>query len=534
MSRAGVVAAAALACACSRDGASERAASPVGDASPAPARRPIPEPDVSNVADAPLREALAAARRNVIEHEEQLAAWAAYGGLLASHDWRREAAAAFARAEELEPANFRWPYLQGFELAACDVAAALAAYERAMKIDPDYAPGQVNWGRLLLENGRIAEAVARFERAVALDAANVEGWLKLGQAQLQLRDVAAADSALRRAVALAPDHPEVRSALASVCHASGRKAEAQEHARLAKEKAGSVPVADPRLELDVDPVTADDHVNAALARLKTDQLDQAEPLLRRALAIQPRSAPAWGGLATVYMKRNDFGNAEKAARESIRVSPTVDAELTLAGALYFSGRKKESADSMLAAARLAPADVEVHVKAATILSEVGRLPDAIEMLETVVAVRPDDEAARLQLVVTLRSLAVEQIHGRLCAEGIATMRRALAAKPDHYPVERDLALLLATLAVKGARDGEEAVRLAEHALQGREHRPLILDALAAAYAETGRFDDAVRCIERGLERLRADHKPADVKTFEARLRLYQEKKPLRIAPEAVR
>ena len=60
--------------------------------------------------------------------------------------------------------------------------------------------------------------------------------------------------------------------------------------------------------------------------------------------------------------------------------------------------------------------------------------------------------------------------------------------------------MLATHRDDGVRDAAGAVRyatMASEATGGRE--PAVLDTLAAAYAESGRFEDAVATVEKGLE-----------------------------------
>jgi len=60
--------------------------------------------------------------------------------------------------------------------------------------------------------------------------------------------------------------------------------------------------------------------------------------------------------------------------------------------------------------------------------------------------------------------------------------------------------MLSTAPVASLRNGSEAVRLAEkaNALTGGEH-PAMLTTLAAAYAETGRFEDAIRTAEQAIK-----------------------------------
>ena len=88
-----------------------------------------------------------------------------------------------------------------------------------------------------------------------------------------------------------------------------------------------------------------------------------------------------------------------------------------------------------------------------------------------------------------------------------------------------LAGLAWTLAVSGdpgIRNGARAVGLAERAARlSRRSDPLVLDVLAAAYAEAGRFDDAVSAVGEALDRAREVNRGDLVIELERRLRLYR-------------
>ena len=77
-------------------------------------------------------------------------------------------------------------------------------------------------------------------------------------------------------------------------------------------------------------------------------------------------------------------------------------------------------------------------------------------------------------------------------EAIAHYREALRLQPGLWPVWNNLAWILATAADPSNRDGKQAVQLAEQAcaLTG-QREPLVLGTLAAAYAEAGRFAEAL-------------------------------------------
>lgn len=89
-----------------------------------------------------------------------------------------------------------------------------------------------------------------------------------------------------------------------------------------------------------------------------------------------------------------------------------------------------------------------------------------------------------------------------------------------------IAWLLATAPDPGARNGAEAVRLAEKAVSLKDI-PNYRDTLAAAYAEAGRFEEAVRQQSRAIDMVRGQANRSTVAGFEERLSLYRQGKPYR-------
>ena len=90
--------------------------------------------------------------------------------------------------------------------------------------------------------------------------------------------------------------------------------------------------------------------------------------------------------------------------------------------------------------------------------------------------------------------------GTNAVEVLARFREELSRNPGSASAMNNLAVMLSTAPVASLRNGSEAVRLAEkaNALTGGEH-PAMLTTLAAAYAETGRFQDAIRTAEQAIK-----------------------------------
>lgn len=107
---------------------------------------------------------------------------------------------------------------------------------------------------------------------------------------------------------------------------------------------------------------------------------------------------------------------------------------------------------------------------------------------------------------------------------LAAWRSGLAVDPNHVPTLRRAAWLLATVRDGSLRNGAEAVALAERAARLTSGQyASILDALAAAYAEAGRFADAVETGNRAQRLAAQQGKPDLSAEIKARVGLYEGK-----------
>jgi tetratricopeptide (TPR) repeat protein len=90
--------------------------------------------------------------------------------------------------------------------------------------------------------------------------------------------------------------------------------------------------------------------------------------------------------------------------------------------------------------------------------------------------------------------------GTNLAGTIALLREELSRNPDSAMALNNLAVLLATAPEAGLRNGAEAVQLAERACALTANRnPVLLTTLAAAYAEAGRFEEAIQTAQQAIK-----------------------------------
>jgi tetratricopeptide (TPR) repeat protein len=105
-------------------------------------------------------------------------------------------------------------------------------------------------------------------------------------------------------------------------------------------------------------------------------------------------------------------------------------------------------------------------------------------------------------------------------EGITQLKKALELEPSSLSHENNLAWMLATAPQTTLRDGAKALQLALQASQSTGGaNPTILRTLAAAYAQAGKYPDAVRTAQSALQIAEsgglADKLRGDVKFYEA-------------------
>jgi tetratricopeptide (TPR) repeat protein len=103
-----------------------------------------------------------------------------------------------------------------------------------------------------------------------------------------------------------------------------------------------------------------------------------------------------------------------------------------------------------------------------------------------------------------------------------------AACPDAEVRNGERAVALAERACRVVRNGERAVALAERACRVTRYRDgEYVDTLATAYAEAGRFDDAIASSKRAIRLALAAGRTQAADAFRERLAHFEKRRPYR-------
>jgi tetratricopeptide (TPR) repeat protein len=116
----------------------------------------------------------------------------------------------------------------------------------------------------------------------------------------------------------------------------------------------------------------------------------------------------------------------------------------------------------------------------------------------------------------------------MAAEAMAYYQKAIELQPQFIPAQISLAWMLATWPEPSVRNGGRAVALAEQADRfSRDKDPLILRTLAAAYAEAGRFPEAVLTAKQALALAVTQSNTGLANELQTEIGLYQTNSPCR-------
>jgi len=234
--------------------------------------------------------------------------------------------------------------------------------------------------------------------------------------------------------------------------------------------------------------------NLGLALKNLGQLDQAMAHYRRALTIWPDYVEAHYNLGGAYIEKGEFDEALAEYRRAIEIRPDeADSHNNYGSALRQLKQFDQAETEYKRALSLRPQYLDARLNLGSLLLQRGRTAEAITNLETAKRLQPNDAATRVTLALAL----MKNGQG---SQAAAEFNSALQLAPDKVNALTSFAWLLATAADDSARDGQRAVLLAEraNALAGNND-PTILHTLAAAYAEAGRFDEALQTARRAMK-----------------------------------
>ena len=264
------------------------------------------------------------------------------------------------------------------------------------------------------------------------------------------------------------------------------------------------------------------HDNLGILLRRKGQLDEAIAHFQKALEIQPDNARVHNNLGNALLQNGQLDEAIAHFQKALEIQPNLAVVHDNLGAVFL---KKGQIDEAIARFRRAldiqPGLVEAHYNLGLALFQKGQLDSAIAHFAKVLEIQPDLADAHANLGTVF--LQKGQV-----AEAMVHFQKVLELQPQNIQVLNNLAWMLATSPDASVRNGTRAIGLAQQAEQlsgGKD--PAIITILAAAYAEAGRFPEAVATAQQALQLASIQTNTAVLNALQTQIKCYQAGSPFR-------
>jgi superkiller protein 3 len=401
----------------------------------APLGAQVALPDLARV-EPPVRAKIERLHHELERTPRDGEAWGRYAMALDAHELYDDAKAAYRKAAALDGTDFRWPYHLACLLELSRPPDAVEWFDRAVALDPAYAPARVRYGELLEKLARFDEAREQFKHARRLDPKNPFGPLGLGRVELNSGSVPQAVTLLEEAYALAPDTRAVVALLSQAYFRSGQR----DRARRLAEEARFLPRKtyrpdQRRAAIRVEAVDQRSYLHRANTMRDVGQLEEARREVETLLRVAPEMAEAHYTAAGIYDQLGDAERAVTAAARALELEPGfADLRPLYAGNLLKLRRFGEAEAEARRALAADPDDPNLHLVLAMIAAQRGDVEALTAGIDRAYRIGTPDPGMRRIMLALLDDLAASFADVGLWKEASERCEQALTvARGLHEP-----------------------------------------------------------------------------------------------------
>lgn len=351
-----------------------------------------------------------------------------------------------------------------------------------------------------------------------------------------VRDQAKSLSYMEQAIKLAPENTGYRLAKAIFLRRVGKFAEA--HAVITE-------------VLQMNPQAGNAIIlQGEIYRLQKN-LDAALVSFGKAIELVPKSPAPYQNRGEIYHEQKRYDEAVEQYSKVLQLQPGVLRTLLQRATAYLASEKFEEALADIEQVLEKKEIVSAHQLRAQILNKLDRLAEVVQELETLSAAVTENTELKMQLAIyhaagnqyskviadysdvldqqkdnfyALQARGGAYLSLGKHAEAIVDFQRAMELNAKDPTLLNNLAWVLATSPEDDLRDGKRAVELAAFACElTKDTLPHILSTLAAAHAEAGDFENAIKRAQQAVDMNDSEHTLQITKELES----YREGKPWR-------
>ena len=265
------------------------------------------------------------------------------------------------------------------------------------------------------------------------------------------------------------------------------------------------------------------HNNLGFALAMSGRVDEALDQFRKGLEFYPESADLHNNMGRFLVVQGRLDEAQVQLEEAVALNPDLaDAQNRLGRVLAARGHLGEATVHFEKAVQLNPKLADPQNDLGIALFSLGKLTEALPHFEKAIEINPQFAEAHCYL-----GMVLYYAMGKV-PESLSQWQEAIRLEPDNALAMNQMAHVLAASPEASDRNAEEALRLAERAVQlSSGQDPEYLSTLAIAYANGGRFPEALDVAHRALQLATQQNQPELVRKFNSEIKFYEAGQPFR-------
>jgi tetratricopeptide (TPR) repeat protein len=260
---------------------------------------------------------------------------------------------------------------------------ALALCTNAVRIEPNYPPGQFFLGMILLKQGKSGEALGHLSAAVRLAPFDTTMHYNFGKVLLDFDRPNEAAACFNTTLSNNPYFAAAHSGLGKAFLKQGKLDQATNQLYEA---------------VTLEPDNPQFHYDFGTVLLANSNVDDAIAQFSEALRLKPDFADAHGNLAVAFIRQGRAGEALIHFSEAVRLQPNDPGRrFNLGLALLDNHRPAEAASQFSEELRLAPDETKAHYRLAQALQQQNQPAGAVEHYREALRLTPDFPEAKAAL-----------------------------------------------------------------------------------------------------------------------------------------
>ncbi|MCE2698620.1 MAG: tetratricopeptide repeat protein [Anabaena sp. 49633_E8] len=288
---------------------------------------------------------------------------------------------------------------------------ALATYEKAIDIKPDYPQALYGQGKALFQLKKYQESLIAYDQAIQIQPNYLEAWTNRGFVLVRLKRYSEAIATVDKALQLKNDEPQIWQLKGDIFI----KISQYNDAIKAYEQAINFQADNPEL-----------WYKKGLAFQNLKQYEEAITAYKKTVELKPDHESAWYNLGNCLVNLNRYEFALQAYDQAVQYNQNNSAAwLSRSNILMTLRRYPEAIDSFTQVIKTNPQQYQAWYNRGWALHQVKRYGEAIESYKKAISLKSNDYLVWYNLGNTQYNLQKYQ-------EAIASYNKAIRYKPNHY------------------------------------------------------------------------------------------------------